>query len=556
MGVGASDRVATVLPGGLEAAFGFLAVASSAVAAPLNPALKLDDFRFYLKDLRASLVVVPPGPLEPVRQAAAELSIPVVELDGDLTLRAVETGRAPVADRPSDPGDVALLLHTSGTTGRSKIVPLTQRNLSGSAYDIAESLRLTPSDRGLTVMPLFHIHGLVAGVLAPLAAGGSSVCLGTFDPQRFCDHLDETTWYTAVPTLHQAALNAHRASGGGPTSLRFLRSCSSALPPSLMRALEEHFEVPVVEAYGMTEASHQIASNPLPPGRRKSGSVGLPTGSTRVRLLDARGQEVAPGARGEVCLRGANLTAGYEDIDANIKAFTDGWLRTGDEGFFDEDGYLYLTGRLKELINRGGEKIAPREVEEALLSHPDVAAAVAFAVAHPRLGEEVGAAVVLQPGATPAAGAIVRHAREQLPHFKVPRYLRLLPELPKGATGKVQRIGLAERLGVDGAAPDAMERTPSREPATPVEASIAGLFGSLLGAEHVGADDDILALGGDSISATLAAARIRSLHNVELPAADILDLGTPARIAQRIVTLQAQRSRRPSGPAAPTTAPG
>jgi acyl-CoA synthetase (AMP-forming)/AMP-acid ligase II len=332
------------------------------------------------------------------------------------------------------------------------MVALTQANLCASAENVARSLALEPGDRCLNVMPLFHIHGLVAAVLASLAAGGSVFCTPGFHALRFFSWLEESgaTWYTAVPTIHQAVLD--RAPRNSEilerVHLRLVRSSSAALAPQVMARLEEAFRAPVIEAYGMTEAAHQMASNPLPPRVRKPGSVGVAAGP-EVAIMDADGKLLETGETGEVVIRGTNVTAGYlANPSANAQAFTGGWLRTGDQGFLDEDGYLRLTGRLKELINRGGEKISPREVDEALLDHPAVAQAVTFALPDEKLGEEVAAAIVLREGAASTENELRDFARARLAPFKVPRRIVFVPEIPKGATGKLQRIGLAEKLGL------------------------------------------------------------------------------------------------------------
>ena len=296
-------------------------------------------------------------------------------------------------------------------------------------------------------MPLFHIHGIMAGMLAPLSVGGSVVCAPGFDAFKFARWLDELrpTYYTAVPTMHQMVI----ARAGEPRrgALRFVRSSSAALPRSVFDRLGDLFNVPVLEAYGMTEATHQMTCNPLPPASVKPGSVGLATG-IEVGILDKENRLLPAGHRGEVVIKGPTVVDGYEDNpEANATAFVDGWFRTGDEGFLDDDGYLFLTGRLKEQINRGGEKISPLEVEEVLLGHPVVVEAVVFAVPHDKLGEDVGAAVVLADGRDPDEQELRTYLGEQLAAFKVPRRISFVTEIPKGATGKVQRVGMADRLG-------------------------------------------------------------------------------------------------------------
>jgi acyl-CoA synthetase (AMP-forming)/AMP-acid ligase II len=455
MGIGRGDRVAIVLPNGPEMAAAFLAIGAGATTAPLNPAYKAEEFTFYLTDLEAKALVVLHGMASDAREVAARLSIPVLDLipgeaAGDFTL---EGGAPANAEKPglAWPEDVALVLHTSGTTARPKIVPLTQANVCASARNIARTLGLTPDDACLNIMPLFHIHGLMAAVLASVGAGGAVVCTPGFDALRFFRWLDEErpTWVTAVPTMHQAILSRAERNADiiRRAPLRFLRSSSASLPGPVMQQLEAVFGCPLVESYGMTEASHQMCSNPLA-GPRKPGSVGQPAGP-EVAVMADDGTLLPQGEIGEVVIRGPNVTAGYEaNPEANAKAYTAGWFRTGDQGAFDEDGFLTLTGRLKELINRGGEKVSPLEVDGVLSGHPAVAQALTFAIPHAKLGEEVGAAVVLREGMACTERELRDFCAQHLTDFKVPRKVVFLPEIPKGATGKLMRIGLAEKLGL------------------------------------------------------------------------------------------------------------
>ncbi len=539
LGVGRRDRVAIVLPQGPELALAFLAVASCATAAPLNPAYLEPEFRFYLGDIQARALIVPQGGASAARAAATALGIQVVELapgsfPGGLGLpvEALPPGPEPGA---ASPGDVALVLHTSGTTSRPKMVPLTHANLCASARNVLGTLALQPSDRCLCVMPLFHIHGLVACVLASLAAGGGTVCAAKFEAAKLDGWLDEfqPTWCSAVPTMHQAILGHVQSSPVARHSLRFIRSSSAALPPSVMAGLESAFGVPVIESYGMTEAAHQMTSNPLPPLPRKPGSVGRPAGP-EVAILDEAGRPLPRGQTGEIAIRGPNVTPGYaNNPDANAAAFADGWFRTGDQGCFDADGYLFITGRLKELINRGGEKVAPREVDEALLSHPDVRQAVAFAVPHPSLGEDVAAAVVLQEGSKCSEADLRAFVAGLLPPFKVPTRIVVVADVPKGPTGKVQRIGLAGRLAP--ALAVAYEA-----PASPREEQVAAIMGETLGLGQVGRHGNFFFLGGDSLRATKALARLQNALAMELPATLLFQCPTPALLAARIDEIVAQ----------------
>jgi acyl-CoA synthetase (AMP-forming)/AMP-acid ligase II len=461
LGIGRNDRVAIVLPNGTEMASAFVTIAAGTTSAPLNPAYRADEFEFYLADLKAKALVVERGSTSPALGIAAKLKIPVIEIvrantdpAGVFELVSVAGSQSTAAARggTADTDDVALVLHTSGTTSRPKIVPLSQRNVCASAGHIRDILSLTPADRGLSIMPLFHIHGLIGSVLSTLCTGGSVYCTPGFNALKFFAWMDEAkpTWYTAVPTMHQAILaraaNNREVIARHP--LRFIRSSSSSLPPQVLAELEQAFNAPVLESYGMTEASHQMTSNPLPPRPHKPGTVGVAAGP-EVAIIGEDGKLLGPNMTGEVVIRGPNVTNGYENNPkANAEGFTNGWFRTGDEGVIDAEGYLSITGRLKEIINRGGEKISPREVDEVLMDHPAVQQVVTFAMPHAKLGEDVAAAVVLREGKNADEKEIREFAAKRLADFKVPRKILILEEIPKGATGKLQRIGLAQKLGL------------------------------------------------------------------------------------------------------------
>jgi len=462
-GIGAGDRVAIVLDNGPEMAAAFLSIAAGATAAPLNPAYRAEEFEFYLTDLRAKLLVAGRDKESPVIEVARRLGVPIARLApqpergaGSFSLQFVDgakSGGGSAAERrPATPDDIALVLHTSGTTSRPKIVPLAQKNVCASARNVRESLALTASDRGLVIMPLFHIHGLIAALLAPLSAGGEVCCTTGFNALKFFSWLSEVqpTWYSGVPTMHQAILA--RAGNNAEVikkhRLRFVRSSSSSLPTKVIGELENMFGVPVIEAYGMTEAAHQMASNALPPRKRKPGTVG-PAAGPEIRVVDGEGKTVTTGATGEIVIRGPNVMKEYENNPkANADAFYGDWFRTGDQGTMDDDGYVSITGRLKEIINRGGEKISPREVDEIIMEHPAVHQCVTFGMPHDMLGEDVAAAVVLKQGAQASDKELRQFASARLADFKVPRKILILQEIPVGATGKLQRIGLAQKLGL------------------------------------------------------------------------------------------------------------
>lgn len=447
LGIERTDRVSIVLPNGAEVIVAFLGAAMAAAAAPLNPAYTEEECRFYMEDTGAKALIVPKGGAEAARRAAPPGTILIDAAMGGnaLALESEAPRRAGRAASAPDPNDVALVLHTSGTTSRPKRVPLRHRNLAASVENIVATYALGPADVSLCVMPLFHVHGLLASTLATLRSGGTVVVPPKFAPLGFWPlvRAHQATWYSAVPTIQQLVLARTKegARPEGAESLRFIRSCSSALPPPVMLQLEERIGVPVLEAYGMTEASHQMASNPLPPAARVPGSVGVGTG-VRVSIMDEAGALLPAGTTGEVVIQGPNVTSGYENNpEANAASFTDGWFRTGDLGALDRAGYLTLLGRIKELINRGGEKISPREIDEVLLQHPAVAEAVAFGAPHPVWGEEVAVAVVLSGEACEAD--LQRHCRELLADFKCPKKIHLVDAIPRTATGKVQRRHVA-----------------------------------------------------------------------------------------------------------------
>jgi acyl-CoA synthetase (AMP-forming)/AMP-acid ligase II len=452
LGIEKGDRTATSLPNGLPAIVSFLAASIAGTAAPLNPGYREDEVAFYLEDTGAKVLLCLPEEAEAARRAAATKGVPVYSLEMD------ESGYVRIAGAPRDgtatppgPDDVALVLHTSGSTGRPKRVPILHRNIAASTRNIVAHYSLTPEDISLCVMPLFHVHGLVASTLSTLLSGGAVAVPNKFNPLSFWRTVRDTraTWYSAVPTIHNLLLSrAGDERPSGAEGLRFIRSCSAPLPPEMMARMERVFGAPVLEAYGMTEASHQMASNPQPPAVRKPGSVGPGTG-VRIGIMDDAGNLLATGERGEVVIQGPNVVDGYENNpEANAKSYTNGWFRTGDQGFLDADGYLTLTGRIKELINRGGEKIGPREIDEVLLSHPAVAEAVCYGVPHPSWGEEVEAAVVLRDALPEPVNeaAILAFCKERLADFKRPKKIHIIKTIPRTATGKIQRGAVAEAM--------------------------------------------------------------------------------------------------------------
>jgi acyl-CoA synthetase (AMP-forming)/AMP-acid ligase II/acyl carrier protein len=529
-------------------AVAFLAIAAGFTCAPLNPAYREKELTFYLSDMKADAILVPSGE-GTMTAVARSMGIPVITMSpaGDEAgVFAVEgeRGQGRGGAGWSRPDDVALLLHTSGTTSRPKLVPLLQSSIAASASHIAGPLALMESDKCLNVMPLFHVHGLIGALLSSVLSGGSVVCTPGFQAGDFPRWLREygPTWYTAVPTIHQKILEQAKSSPGarGPLCLRFIRSSSASMPAVVLQGLEQAFGVPVIEAYGMTEASHQITTNPLPPLVRKAGSVGTGTG-LEVAIMDDRGDFLPPGTQGEIVLRGSRLR-GYENNPAaNEKAFVCGWFRTGDLGHLDPDGYLFIDARLKEIVNRGGEKISPREVEEALLSHPAVAEAAVFSVPDPALGDNVGASVVLMDEAKIRAEELRKHVSGRLAYFKVPARIWIVDAIPKGPTGKVQRIGLFDRLGSI-AAPEAGAPVPGYEPpATATEKVLAEIWAGVLDKERIGRLDSFLDLGGDSLLATMVLSRINQAFGIRMTISQAMDCENIARMGETVDRLNKRR---------------
>ena len=544
MGIARRDRVAVVLSNGPEMAVTILTVAASATCAPMNPAYGAEELERYFADLRPRALITSAGIDSPASRVALSRGIRVIELSttpdaeaGLFTLTGDQQGVAP--REPVSPGDVALMLFTSGTTARPKRVPMTHANICAGAYAYVASLALKESDRCLNVLPLFHGHGLVATVLTSLAAGASVVCTPGCDVNSFFGWLTsfQPTWYSAVPTMHQAILararqNRERVADCG---LRFIRSASAPLPPTVFAELEQTFGTPVIELYGMTETgSSAIACNPLPPRRRKVGSVGVPVGLD-VAIMDEGGRLLPGGKMGEIVVRGASVMSGYDgDPMANQAAFARDWFKTGDHGFFDDDGYLVLVGRKQEIINRGGEKFAPREVDEVLLEHPAVAEAATFAVPHPTLGQDVASAVVLRPHTAATPADIRQFTIGRVADFKIPRQVLIVEELPKGPTGKVQRVGLAAKLGL---ANLVVTQQTFVAPQTYFEKMLAEFWAEILQVERVGIHDNFFALGGDSLSAVHVLARICDILHLEVGVSRIFEMPTVAEMALHLDTL-------------------
>ena len=457
-----TDTIAIVCENGPEMATSFLATASNCCAAPLNPSYTSSEFDFYLEDLNPKALIVKEDSNSPVIEVAKKRGIKIFNLlannknaSGKFILTSKKENISSVINQNNNiiPEDIALILHTSGTTSKPKMVPLTHLNLSTSAKNIAQTLNLDRSDKCINIMPLFHIHGIVGLLLSSLYSGGSIFTSTGFNALKFFSWLKvfSPTWYSAVPTMHQVILSrANRNSEIiAKTKLRFIRSSSAPLPSTIMEKIEKIFDCPVIESYGMTEASHQMTSNHLPPGNRKAMKVGFAAGP-EVSVMDDNNNILENGKIGEIVIKGNNVTKGYlNNFKANKDSFIDGWFRTGDQGFYDEKGFLQITGRIKEIINKGGEKISPLEIDDAIMKHESIFQGITFPIIHNKLGEEVAAAIVLKDNQQLTAQEMKEFLSKQLASYKIPQTIVFLNEIPKGKTGKLQRIGLAKKLGLE-----------------------------------------------------------------------------------------------------------
>ncbi len=542
-GIAPADRIAVALPRGADSALALLAVASACACIPVNPDLTADELQRYFSELKLTALVTRADMNSASRDVARTFDIAVIDFvpgpTDDLggcafvgpTIGPASTSGASRGD------DDAFILLTSGTAARPKMVPLTHRNVCLSAANAGRVLSLTSHDRLLNVLPLFHAHGLISGLLTALHAGSSVICTDGFDASSFFGWMRELrpTWYTAVPTIHRALLTAAEANPdrARSSSLRVIRSASASLAPAILGGLEATFGVPVLETYGMTEAASQIAANPFE--LRKLGSVGRAAGP-EIAIMDETGRALASGEHGEIVLRGPNMSRGYyNDEAATQAAFRNGWFRTGDLGYLDADGYLFIVGRIKDVINRGGQKISPLEVEEVLLGHPAVLEAGVFAIPHPKLGENVAAVVVLRPNSEASSDQLRQFARKRLAAYKVPSLIRSVAALPKGASGKVKRNALADLIAT------VANGDAAQLPRTTLETQLAAIWAGLLELPQVGVDQDVFALGADSLAATQMRSRLRERFKVDFSFEDIFDCATVAALAARIETATTQR---------------
>ena len=526
-GIDRRSRVALALPNAPESVTSILAVLCAGVCVPLNPASTRPTSEALLRGLHVDALIVQEDVESPVVAAARSLCLPVLRLAssalnpaGAILLRC-DDARPGVARSTPSAGDLAVVFHTSGTTSTPKAVPLTHAQLLSRA----RAQPIDANDRCLLVPPIFTTGVFAHSLLSPLAAGASIVFARDAGEDALLDALRElrVTCFSANPALLESLGERVARMGVIAPTLRFVRSSASALAPDQQRRLEAAFAVPVVQGYGMTEAG-TISQNPLPPAPRKLGSVGVSVGPD-IAIIGDDGKFVGANVTGEIVVRGPSTMSGYEDNpDVNARAFHGGWFRTGDSGHLDADGYLFIPGRIKELINRGGMKVSPAEIDEVLRRHPDVADSVAFGVPHPTLGEDVVAAVVVRDSATVSAQQLREFTFEHLAPYKVPSAILPVAALPRTATGKVNRSVLVQE--------HAGSLRPSyKAPRDAREELVATIIADVLHVERVGVDDNFFGLGGDSVRGAQVTARINAAAGSHLGSDMLFRLPTVANYA-------------------------
>lgn len=514
-----NDRVALVLPNDLDLAVAILSTAAYATAVPVNPSLKSTELRSYFEVTKTKSVLLADQGMEEARKVAAEAGLPVITVkmnhDPEVSLdKIIEPLKLSNLVKLVRPDDTAFILPTSGTTSTPKAVSISQSSACADAFAIHRWLKLNKKDRCLGVMPLFHVHALFAGLLASLISGGSFISTPGYLSDKFFYWLKELkpTWYSAAPTIHQAIaddasldLNQNILDD---SRLRFIRSAAAPLSPELFKKIEDIFQAPLIETYGMTELRTFIAANPLPPLQRKPGSVGLEVGLP-VAIIDSSGELLPAGESGEIVVSKNHAVREYiQDEEHGGTEIEDSWFRTGDIGKFDEEGYLFISGRSKEIIIRGGLNLSPVEIEHVLIRHNEIGEVVVFPTSHQTLGQDIAAAVVPTKGSQITEAKIRSFAFDNLAEFKVPSQVVIVDHIPRSAVGKVKRLKMEELLR------DNM--TPSRIAASSdTELSLIEIFCQVLDIENVGVMENFFALGGDSLRGEQVVNRINHRFNLK-----------------------------------------
>ena len=533
-GVKLRDRVALFTPRGPGGLLGFLTVSSIATCCPIDPRLKRDEVQSALEALSVCAIVDATG--EPMfKELAGSLGLKFINMAFSATAEGPPP--LPAQFRPTSQmtkaDDIALILQTSGTTSRPKLVPLSHANILAAAEAIGRTYKLGTSDVCLNPMPHHHVHGLISAGLSSLVAGSAQFCASSFSPAVIESALQELepTWFTGSPAFHLGLLDHFKFKKTAPRTarLRFMRSSSAPFPTSAIRPYEALFQIPLLENYGMTESASTICTNPLPPRARKAGSVGIPIGA-EVRVVGADGSVKPIGEDGEILVRGPSIIIGYVAAESNVNNFHQSWLRTGDIGRFDEDGYLFVLGRLKEIIKRGGHSVFPMEVDSALVAHPDVADAVSFAISHPTLGEELVAAFVPRAGAQVNAGELRAFLEDRLSTFKIPNAIFCIPTIAKNATGKFIRRDMPKLL-------NALFEPECCQPSTETERLLLQKWKDVLARADFGVTDNVFVFGADPLRAELVCGMINEDRGARIGVKDILRNPTVRQQSELVETL-------------------
>jgi acyl-CoA synthetase (AMP-forming)/AMP-acid ligase II len=541
----APGDVVTGVAGAREEMAGLCAtLCAQSTFAPLSAHLSVEHYSDLLDRLRPHAVFVPDRADHALAGAARARGLRIVRVVPDAAL-PVGRYRLELVDRaaanvppPRSLAGLAYLLVTSGTTGRPKLVPGHHRQQVMRAQIMARWLDYSPSDRTVHIVPMHMGHGLRASLMDVLLSGASVVCLPEGDVTAFVQGLEQfrPTCLSAGFTVYRQLLarGPELASQLRAYLLRFARAGSGRLEPEEVDALEQLFEAPLLVSYSSTETC-AISHDPLPPAQRRRGAAGLPV-ACELRVLDAANRIVEDGSAGELVVRGPLVCSGYvDDAELTARSFVDGWFRTGDAGRIDGDGYVYITGRIKELINRGGEKISPREIDRVLETVPGVEEAATFGVPHATLGEEIVAAIVRASGADLDEASVLAHARARLGPSRVPRAIHFVDQLPRTETGKLSRAALAARAWHDG-----RHDAPTQLPASALEAELAALWMPFVRNTQLRREDDFFLAGGDSLGGARLLMRVRATYGVTLKMSSLF--GEAATIAGMARVIEARRA--------------
>ncbi len=454
-GIERGSSIAIAAPNSPASCLMFMAIVSSGfVAVPLNLVAGSAILAYTIEHSETKFIFVADDCRDLIASAVAQQnnSVKLIKLDPvrgpDLAALPVEINDLKLEDIKSKPNDIALLMYTSGTTGKPKGVMLSHANLLAAGRFISTGHEIDGNDSGLCVLPIYHINGMCVTVMGTIVSASTLVVPHKFSVNSFWKIIAKfkCSWFSAVPTQFSYILN-YEETPEDISSLRFARSASAPLSPDIHKKFEKRFGIPIIETMGLTETGSQITTNPMPPGQRKIGSPGKAYGN-QIMIGDDQFEALPAGETGEILVKGDNVMQGYfkQPEETHKTILGNGWLRTGDLGYLDADGYVFVSGRIKELIIKGGENIAPREIDEALLTHPGILEAAAFAVPCKDYGERVEACVCLKEKVSVELAELISHCESQIGKFKSPDNIHIVADLPKGPSGKVQRLKLFELI--------------------------------------------------------------------------------------------------------------